>query len=158
MKRQSILLVLLLLQVLLICSGCGSSDKAAESPAAAAQEADAVTEEAAVEEAAPAEAAVTEAASEEPALDEAAVDEAAVDEAAVDEKEVVITVEDVIGTFEGLEDNHTAIFSFDGAEEVFFFEDPEVQTVLYEAVLGSSYTLSYSYDDSLGFVIYKISE
>ena len=148
MKRQSILLVLLLLQILLICSGCGSSDKAAESPAAAAQEADAVTEEAAVEEAAPAEAAVAEAISEEPALDEAAMDE----------KEIVTTVEDVVGTFEGLEDNHTAIFSFDGAEKVFFFEDPSVQTVLYEAVLGSSYTLSYSYDDSLGFVIYEISE
>ena len=125
MKRQSILFILLLLQVLLICVGCGSSEKSAapESPAAAAQEAAAVTEEAAdMEAAAPA------------------------------------PVEDAIGIFEGLEDNHTAIFSFDGAETAFYFEDPAVQNVLFEAVLGSPYTLSYEYDDSLGYVIYKISE
>ena len=125
MKRQSIFFILLLLQVLMICVGCGSSDKSAapESPAAAAEEAAAVTEEAAdMEAAAPA------------------------------------PVEDAIGIFEGLEDNHTAIFSFDGAETAFYFEDPAVQNVLFEAVLGSPYTLSYEYDDSLGYVIYKISE
>ena len=134
MKRQSIFFILLLLQVLMICVGCGSSEKSAalESPAAAAEEAAAVTEEAAVEEAAvPAEASINEA----PAV-----------------------VEDAIGIFEGLEDNHTAIFSFDGAETAFYFEDPAVQNVLFEAVLGSPYTLSYEYDDSLGYVIYKISE
>ena len=135
MKRQSILFILLLLQVLLICVGCGSSEKSAapESPAAAAQEAAAVTEEAAVEEAAavPAEASMNEA----PAV-----------------------VEDAIGVFEGLEDNHTAIFSFDGAETAFYFEDPAVQSVLYEAVLGSSYTLSYEYNDNLGYIIFQISE
>ena len=125
MKRQSIFFILLLLQVLMICVGCGSSEKSAapESPAAAAEEAAAVTEEAAdMEAAAPA------------------------------------PVEDAIGIFEGLEDNHTAIFSFDGAETAFYFEDPAVQNVLFEAVLGSPYTLSYEYDDSLGYVIYKISE
>lgn len=125
MKRQSIFFILLLLQVLMICVGCGSSEKSAapESPAAAAEEAAAVTEEAAdAEAAAPA------------------------------------PVEDAIGIFEGLEDNHTAIFSFDGAETAFYFEDPAVQNVLFEAVLGSPYTLSYEYDDSLGYVIYKISE
>lgn len=125
MKRQSIFFILLLLQVLIICVGCGSSEKSAapESPAAAAEEAAAVTEEAAdMEAAAPA------------------------------------PVEDAIGIFEGLEDNHTAIFSFDGAETAFYFEDPAVQNVLFEAVLGSPYTLSYEYDDSLGYVIYKISE
>ena len=130
MKRQSILFILLLLQVLLICVGCGSSEKSAapESPAAAA-----LTEEAAVEEAAavPAEASMNEA----PAV-----------------------VEDAIGVFEGLEDNHTAIFSFDGAETAFYFEDPAVQSVLYEAVLGSSYTLSYEYNDNLGYIIFQISE
>ena len=125
MKRQSIFFILLLLQVLMICVGCGSSEKSAapESPAAAAEEAAAVTEEAAdAEAAAPA------------------------------------PVEDAIGIFEGLEDNHTAIFSFDGAETAFYFEDPAVQNVLFEAVLGSPYTLSYEYDDSLGYVINKISE
>ena len=125
MKRQSIFFILLLLQVLIICVGCGSSEKSAapESPTAAAEEAAAVTEEAAE----------TEAAAPAP-------------------------VEDAIGIFEGLEDNHTAIFSFDGAETAFYFEDPAVQNVLFEAVLGSPYTLSYEYDDSLGYVIYKISE
>ena len=125
MKRQSIFFILLLLQVLMICVGCGSSEKSAapESPAAAAEEAAAVTEEAAdAEAAAPA------------------------------------PVEDAVGIFEGLEDNHTALFSFDGAETAFYFEDPAVQNVLFEAVLGSPYTLSYEYDDSLGYVIYKISE
>ena len=125
MKRQSIFFILLLLQVLIICVGCGSSEKSAapESPAAAAEEAAAVTEEAADMEAA-----------------------------------TPAPVEDAIGIFEGLEDNHTAIFSFDGAETAFYFEDPAVQNVLFEAVLGSPYTLSYEYDDSLGYVIYKISE
>ena len=125
MKRQSIFFILLLLQVLIICVGCGSSEKSAapESPTAAAEEAAAVTEEAAdMEAAAPA------------------------------------PVEDAVGIFEGLEDNHTALFSFDGAETAFYFEDPAVQNVLFEAVLGSPYTLSYEYDDSLGYIIYKISE
>lgn len=136
MKRRSIFFMLLLLQVLFICIGCGSSEKyaAPDSPAAAAaaEEAAAVTEEAAAEEA------------------------AAPAEASLEAESAV--VEGVIGVFEGLEDNHTAIFSFDGAETAFFFEDSAVQTVLYEAVLGSAYTLSYEYDDTLGYVIYEISE
>ena len=66
--------------------------------------------------------------------------------------------ENVVGIFEGLEDKRTAIFSFDGAETAFYFEDQQVQDVLYDAVLGSSYTLSYRYDDSLGYIIYQISE
>lgn len=125
MKRRSIFLILLLLQVLIICIGCGSTEKSAapESPAAAPEEAAAVTEEAAVEEAAS-----------------------------------PVDVENAVGVFEGLEDNHTAIFSFDGAETAFYFEDPAVQNVLFEAVAGSSYTLSYEYDDSLGYIISQISE
>lgn len=66
--------------------------------------------------------------------------------------------ENVIGVFEGLEDKRTAVFSFDGAETAFYFEDQQVQDVLYQAVIGSSYTLSYRYDDSLGYIIYQISE
>ena len=141
MKRQSIFLILLLLQVLFICIGCGSAEKSAEpeSFAAAAQEAAAVTEEAAVEEA-------------------AAPAEASFEAEAAPMKESIELVEDAVGIFEGLEDNHTAIFSFDGAETAFFFEDPAVHDVLFEAVLGSAYTLSYEYSDSTGHVIYKISE
>ena len=151
MKRQSIFLILLLLQVLFICIGCGSSEKSAEpeSFAAAAKEAAAVTEEAAIEEAAaPAEASFeAEAAPMEDSIE--------LEESALSEERIV---EDAVGIFEGLEDNHTAIFSFDGAETAFFFEDPAVHDVLFEAVLGSAYTLSYEYSDSTGHVIYKISE
>ena len=69
------------------------------------------------------------------------------------------STEDVLGIFEGLEGNHTAIFSFDGVETAFHFEDPEVQTVLFEAIAGSSYTLSYYLDPATGLsVIYEISE
>ena len=138
MKRQSIFLILLLLQIFMICVGCGSSEKASlpEPMAAAETEAAAVTEEAAAKEtAAPAEEALLE--------------------TVLTDSDVV---ENAIGIFEGLEDNHTAIFSFDGAETAFFFADSAVQSVLYEAVSGSSYTLSYSYDDAKGPVIYQISE
>ena len=34
----------------------------------------------------------------------------------------------------------------------------EGQAVEFEVVAGSSYTLSYKYDDSLGYIISKISE
>ena len=99
----------------------------------------------------------TSAAPESPAA--SAEEAAAVTEEAADaEAAAPAPVEDAIGIFEGLEDNHTAIFSFDGAETAFYFEDPAVQNVLFEAVLGSPYTLSYEYDDSLGYIIYKISE
>ena len=162
MKRQSIFLILLLLQVLFICIGCGSSEKSAEpeSFAAAVQEAAAVTEEAAVEEVAavPAEASSRAEAAplEEPIeLEESALSEEIIADHKSSDKTIV---EDAVGIFEGLEDNHTAIFSFDGAETAFFFEDPAVHDVLFEAVLGSAYTLSYEYSDSTGHVIYKISE
>ena len=151
MKRQSIFLILLLLQILLRCIGCGSAEKSAEpeSFAAAAKEAAAVTEEAALEEAAaPAEASFE--AESAPMEDSIELEESALSEEMI--------VEDAVGIFEGLEDNHTAIFSFDGAEIAFFFEDPAVHDVLFEAVLGSAYTLSYEYSDSTGHVIYKISE
>lgn len=70
-----------------------------------------------------------------------------------------LITENVSGIFEGLEDNHTALFSFDGIESTFFFDDPDVQKVLSEAVVESTYTLSYRYDSSTGLnVIYKISE
>ena len=161
MKRQSIFLILLLLQVLFICIGCGSSEKAAEpeSFAAAAKEAAVVTEEAAAEDAAaPAEASFEAEAAplEEPVeLEESALSEEIIAGRKSSDKTIV---EDTVGIFEGLEDNHTAIFSFDGAETAFFFEDPAVHNVLFEAVLGSAYTLSYEYSDSTGHVIYKISE
>ena len=161
MKRQSIFLILLLLQILFICIGCGSAEKSAEpeSFAAAAKEAAAVTEEAAVEEAAaPAEASSRAEAApvEEPMeLEESALSEEIIADRKSSDKTIV---EDAVGIFEGLEDNHTTIFSFDGAEIAFFFEDPAVHDVLFEAVLGSAYTLSYEYSDSTGHVIYKISE
>ncbi len=66
--------------------------------------------------------------------------------------------ENVVGIFEGLEDKRTAVFSFDGVETAFYFEGQQVQDILYDAVIGSSYTLSYRYDDSLGYIIYQISE
>ena len=144
MKRQSIFTILLLPQVLLtgICTGCGNAEKTAESPEAVAQEAAAVTEEAAVEEAAAPEAI--------PASEIIASQKAATP---------LEDMEDIVGIFEGLEDNHTAIFSFDGAETVFHFEDPAVQSVLYEAALGSPYTLSWHFDEELGLnIIFKISE
>ena len=150
MKRQSIIFILLLLQVLLICIGCGSSAPAPESPAAAAEEAAAVTEEAvAGEAAAPAEAS---------AVMETAIDEAKII-AAQKASNTLEDIENVIGIFEGLEDNHTAIFSFEEVEMAFYFEDTAVQNVLFEAILGSPYTLSYHFDDTLGLnVIYQISE
>lgn len=159
MKRQSIVFILLLLQVLFICSGCGSSDQSAESPAAAAQEAAAVTEEAAVEEAAPAEAVIVSEESGPVAAYGGEETESLEEEIIANQKATnAENVENVVGVFEGLEDNHTAIFSFEGAEKAFYFEDSAVQQVLYEAVLGSHYTLSYSYDSSLGYIIYEISE
>ena len=142
MKRQSIFTMLLLLQVLLIgiCSGCGNAEKTAESPSAVAQETADVTEEAAVEEAA------------------AALEDVPTADMSVRTEEGIAPVEDVVGVFEGLEDNHTAIFSFDGAETAFYFEDPAVQSVLNEAVIGSTYSLCYDYSDSFGARIYRITE
>lgn len=136
MKRQSILFVLLLLQVLLIYCGCSSDSSKGSTEAA---QFNASTGNIAA-----------------PAEDSAETAEAAIEEASLEEAPAL--VEDATGIFEGLEDNHTALFSFDGAENVFHFEDEQVRNVLYEAVSGSSYTLSYRYDDSVGYVIYEISE
>ena len=142
MKRQNVVWILLLLQVLLICIGCGSTDQTAgiSTPAAAVEEAAAVTEEAAVEEAA------------------ATLEDVPTADMSVQTEEGIAPVEDVVGVFEGLEDNHTAIFSFDGAETAFYFEDPAVQSVLNEAVIGSTYSLCYDYSDSFGARIYQITE
>lgn len=131
MKRHKILFLFLLVQILWICSGCGSSENMETVPetAAAAQ--------------------VPIGADEDFAVAEAATEETAAGGTAA---------ENVIGTFEELEDNHTAIFSFDGAETAFYFDEPAVQSILFDAVIGSSYTLSYDYDDTLGYIIYRISE
>lgn len=89
----------------------------------------------------------------------AAAEEASLAEPAEEESAEPETVENVTGIFEGLEDNHTAVFSFDGAETAFYFDAPAVQNILFEAITGSPYTLSYHYDSSLGLnVIYEISE
>lgn len=99
---------------------------------------------------------------EEPAADSSSAETAVLesspsgDTAKTSEEE---TAENVVGVFEGLEDNHTALFSFDGAETPFYFEDPVVQEVLFDAIAGSSYTLSWRFDSSMGLnVIYEISE
>ena len=143
MKRQSIVFILLLLQVLFICIGCGSSEKSTGSVQMAAMEETAI----ATDDIAEAEAAAAPLMEDVPTADMSVMTE-----------EGIAPVEDAVGVFEGLEDNHTAIFSFDGAETAFYFEDPEVQNVLFEAVIGSTYTLSYDYIDTFGCRIYKITE
>ena len=143
MKRQSIVFILLLLQVLFICMGCGSSEKSTGSVQMAAMEEAAI----ATDDIAEAEAAAAPLMEDVPTADMSVVTE-----------EGIAPVEYAVGVFEGLEDNHTAIFSFDGAETAFYFEDPEVQNVLFEAVIGSTYTLSYDYIDTFGCRIYKITE
>lgn len=66
---------------------------------------------------------------------------------------------EVTAVFQGLEDNHTAIFSFNDVEKTFYFEAPGVKNVFAEAVTDSSYTFSYYFDSSLGLnVIYEITE
>ena len=143
MKRQSIIFILLLLQVLFICMGCGSSEKSTGSVQMAAMEETAI----ATDDIAEAEAAAAPLMEDVPTADMSVMSE-----------EGIAPVEDAVGVFEGLEDYHTAIFSFDGAETAFYFEDPEVQNVLFEAVIGSTYTLSYDYIDTFGCRIYKITE
>lgn len=141
MKRQSILVILLLLLTITILCGCSSAKSSKEESGGA------IPMEAALEET------VEETAVLEPSVS-TATDTEDFKRSADDP-----VFEDVTGIFEGLEDNHTALFSFDGVEVVFFFEIPEVQTVLSEAVIGSSYTLSYTYDSAKGFnILYEISE
>ena len=92
-------------------------------------------------------------------LSDAAPMKIALEETTEDAVVETVLLENVTGVFEGLEDNHTALFSFNGVEQVFVFEDSTVQSILSEAVIGSSYTLSYSYDSSLGLnILYEISE
>ena len=143
MKRQSIVFMPLLLLVLMICIGCGNSEKSTGSVQIAAMEEAAI----ATDDIAEAEAAAAPLMEDGPTADMSVMSE-----------EGIAPVEDAVGVFEGLEDNHTAIFSFDGAETAFYFEDPEVQNVLFEAVIGSTYTLSYDYIDTFGCRIYKITE
>ena len=139
MKRQSIFFILLLLLTLTTLCGCSNAKSAQK------ENADAVPMEASLEE----------------AMEDTAVFEESVtadtEELKLETNETVF--ENITGIFEGLEDNHTALFSFDGVEVVFLFETPEVQTVLSEAVIGSTYTLSYKYDSSRGLnVLFEISE
>ena len=141
MKRQSILFILLLLLTLTALCGCSSAKNAQEETA----------------EAVPMEAALEEAIEESAAFEGSVTAGSDTDELKLESDHTVF--ENVTGIFEGLEDNHTALFSFDGVEVVFLFEAPEVQTVLSEAVIGSTYTLSYQYDSSRGLnVLYEISE
>ena len=149
MKRQSILFILLLLLTLTTLCGCSNTKSAnKESLSAAPME---LSIEESVEEA------------NDTTVEESAVLETSItadtDTEAFDSKMNDTVFEDVIGIFEGLEDNHTALFSFDGVEVVFFFEAPEVQAVLSEAVIGSNYTLSYTYDSTSGLnILFQISE
>ena len=143
MKRRSISFILLLLLTLTILCGCSSSETKKEEAGAAI----------------PMESALEEAVAEAP--EETAVAETSVT-SDTDSSELIIdetTFEDITGIFEGLEDNHTALFSFDGVEVVFYFEAPEVQSILSEAVVGSSYHISYTYDSARGLnILYAISE
>lgn len=160
MKRRSIVFILLLSFILSV-SGCGGSPKADASIPETASDATAENETSATAESAPAEEeAVLEKGTDSdtdgstpptPELKEAIETQQAAD--------IEENVEDAVGIFEGLEDNHTAIFSFDGAESAFYFEEPAVRTVLNEAVTGSSYTFSYQFNASLGLdCIYEITE
>lgn len=136
MKKQSIVLILFLLLTLLVCAGCQSvsPDSVSDTGSTSAKFS---------EEEVP-----------EKELAEEITEERSVAPAAADESS-----KDVVGVFEGLEDNHTAVFSFNGAETAFYFDDSSVQNVLSEAITGSPYTLSYRFDSDLGLnVIYEISE
>lgn len=133
MKRHKILFLILLIQIFILCSGCASAKSTAED----------------IERSA-----APQTASETDFSGISAAAEASMEEAAIEDA----SVENVVGTFEGLEDNHTAVFSFDGVETVFYFDAPAVQDVLSGAIIGSRYTLSYDNDSSLGYVITRISE
>lgn len=151
MKRQTFFLLLLLLFTLFLYCGCGSSNDTAAPETAAP-----LAKIAAAEESAPAYQSSDDAETlEDTSLQGVVLSEDANEEMASDSPEMIR----VTGTFQGLEDNHTAIFSFDGVESTFYFETEEVQNVLYGAVLDSSYTFSYQFDDGLQLnVIYEISE
>lgn len=145
MKVRNLFLILLLLSSFLLY-GCGSSSDTSErAEMPAVEDISAPQEAAAGEEAAPLEK------SSAPLTESFTLEEA---KSSQTEGE-----ENVVGVFEYLEDNHTAVFSFDDVEVPFHFDDLAVYEVLMDAVVGSSYTLSYEYDSSLGLnVIYTISE
>lgn len=155
MKVRNLFLILLLLSSFLLY-GCGSSSDTSEYAAMPASEGIAAPQEAAAgEEAAP----LTESFTKEEAEAETefqSLNDEVLEEAKSSQPE---GEENVVGVFEYLEDNHTAVFSFEKVEVAFYFEDPAVQEILMEAIVGSSYTLSYNYDDRLGLnIIYEISE
>lgn len=158
MKVRNLFLILLLLTSFLLY-GCGSSSKDSEGAAMPASEGSAAPIEAAAgEEAAPPE----ENDQVMPdTLAEDSVEESESSESILEAQKSIQPQgeEDVVGVFEYLEDNHTAVFSFDSVEVTFHFEDSSVQEILMDAIAGSSYTLSYQYDNLLGLdVIYQISE
>lgn len=152
MKKHCIFLILFISFLYLSC-GCGiSKEESGEESAQAAKETSARSMEATEEEVA--------------AYDPDAslsTDSSSVSEQEIPEVQsaqaITEATENISGIFEGLEDNHTAIFSFDGVEYPFYFEEADVQMILYGAILGSSYRISYRYDDTLHLnVIYEISE
>lgn len=150
MKHSIILFIcLLIFSVVLVC-GCGSSNDGANDTAPAAETAFSAESSPVYEPDEDSEG------SSQSRLRSVVINEDLETEDAFVETE---EVEDVIGTFQGLEDNHTAIFSFSGIEYTFYFEAEDVEAILYDAILGSSYTFSYRFDDSLNLnVIYEISE
>lgn len=154
MKKHCIFLILFISFLYLSC-GCGiSKEESGEESAQAAKETSARSMEATEEE--------EEVAAYDPDAS-LSTDSYSVSEQEIPEVQsaqaITETTENISGIFEGLEDNHTAIFSFDGVEYPFYFEEADVQMILYGAILGSSYRISYRYDDTLHLnVIYEISE
>ena len=104
MKRRSILFILLLLLTLTTLCGCAGTESAKEE----------------IENAAPMEISLEDAVEETAAFDPAVTTD--LDTETFELKSDTAVFENVTGIFEGLEDNHTALFSFDGVEVVFFFE------------------------------------
>lgn len=178
MKRHYLALLILLSFTFLMTSGCSSAPKSAPGePQIAIGQTDALPDEQQTTDAGTADTISEDLPDADPAekqtLTEAAEDtddiptdtdsdpnaakktEILLQQNSETEDEIVL----VVGVFARLEDNHTAIFSFDGMETAFYFDEPDVQKVLYEAVVGTSYTLSYRFDSSLGLnSIYEITE
>lgn len=151
MKRQCILLVLLLLLTLVFSCGCSSEDSASDDAAPLAVNETAVEEAGITENSSPAYDPESENPESEMMTEEILAEQ--------EFKNAAENTENVTGVFHGLEDNHTAIFSFDGAESDFYFESEAVQNILYGAIMESSYTFSYRFDEALQLnVIYEISE
>lgn len=175
MKRQSIFPILLLSFILAVVCGCSASQKPDAFLPESTDDTQTAYTASSAEETAPeknadiSEKAATDSDGSSPPTEEInELHESSPTEENAELKELIETqqtaeteekAENIVGVFEGLEDNHTAVFSFDGAERAFYFEAPAVQTVLNEAVVGSSYTLSYRFLPSVGLVcIYEIME